>query len=419
MTRFLRSTQSDGEIITLPSTPSLHKVYQTSLLDAFLVIWLPEDLVQEHTKLKTLDWVVPLSAWPSTAWALSKDDNFVAQSLLCLTLVIIGVRTSDVNVLAEASRQYDYVLSQFQARVSFLAARGYSPAQDGYVASLAAAGFCCSQIEYILQSWSNGDRHLEGMAGLLQVCGPEVLKNETIGKIFFDHCLLWMSCCVTHRQGSIYCAWPWNDDNWKGLTSVCGYGQDLLACVGNLPAILGQFDQLYEQSAFDEMTSVLVELGDIITNLQQLEHTPVVWQDSSATDRVKRQILLASAMARGYTSGFLIHAAATAWKAVRHPTLGNLVKEAVPSLTEESLRDLFERGVPHLCRSVDELSNGRFALVASSPLLFLLDTAWIGYRVRAEYEGHDVVSVIPWFRQVGRQISSTGYRPLREPWAPE
>lgn len=371
--------------------------------------------MKEHTKLKSVDWVVPLSAWPSTAWMLSKNDSFVAQSLLCLTLVIIGVRTSDVSVLAEASRQYDYVLSQFQARVSILAARGYSAAQDSYVASLAAAGFCCSQIEYILQSWPNGDRHLQGMAGLLQVCGPECLKNNDIGKIFFDHCLLWMSCCVTHRQGSIYSEWPWKEEEWKGLASVCGYGQDLIICVGNLPSLLGEYDKLLEQGAFDDMGEVLAELGSIITKLQHLKHAPSIPQSSS--EMVQRQSFLAGAMARGYTSGFIVHAAATAWKALRHPSIGDVMTKSAPCWTEDSLREICEHNLIQLCRSVDELANGRFALVASSPLLFLVDTAWIGYSTMAEHVGYDVVGVIPWFRQMGTQISATGYRPLREPWA--
>lgn len=108
---------------------------------------------------------MPMALWSSATWKLSKrkEESFVAHALLCLTLCIVGKQTGDLRLHAEAARHYNRVLNQFQAQVSHLARVGYTAKLDDHVASLAAAGFCCSQVEYILQSWTSGDRHLEGM----------------------------------------------------------------------------------------------------------------------------------------------------------------------------------------------------------------------------------------------------------------
>lgn len=141
----------------------LRLICQTALLDSFLTTWLPNSLVQSFTQGG--DLVIPGALWSSTVWKLAKrkEESFVAHALLVLTLCVIGAQTGDFRLIAESSQHYARVLNQFQAQVSLLARKGYSAKQDEHVASLAAAGYCCSQVEYILQSWSNGDRHLEGL----------------------------------------------------------------------------------------------------------------------------------------------------------------------------------------------------------------------------------------------------------------
>lgn len=78
--------------------------------------WLPEDLLQQCSSDNPSGSLVPMSAWPSTAWRLSKakPDSYVSHALLCLTLVLLGVRTQDMSLITEASRHYDRVLLQLQ-----------------------------------------------------------------------------------------------------------------------------------------------------------------------------------------------------------------------------------------------------------------------------------------------------------------
>lgn len=174
--------------MTLEHEVDLRLVWQTALLDSFLTTWLPHSLVRNYTSGGEIDAMVPMSAWPLVAWKLAKkkDESFVAHALLCLTLCVIGTQTGDLRLLGEASRHYARVLHQFQAHVSLLANSGYTARQDDHVASLAAAGFCCSQIEYILESWTNGDRHLQGMASLLEACGPACLRHDDTRDIFYE-----------------------------------------------------------------------------------------------------------------------------------------------------------------------------------------------------------------------------------------
>lgn len=120
----------------------------------------------------------------------------------------------------------------------------------------------------------------------------------------------------------------------------------------------------------------------------------------------------------GYSSAFVIHAGLAAWEIIRsqeascpYPT-----PHGQAQLTDERLREGCERHMVQICKSIDELANDRFGMITSSPLLFLLDSAWIGYRALEDFCGYDLDEVRPWFMKIGSYVTSTGYRPLREPW---
>lgn len=423
----VQSQNSTPFPLTMDRGVDLRLVWQTALLDSFLTTWLPHSLVVDYTHGREAGAMVPMSAWPLVTWKLAKrkDESFVAHALLCLTLCVIGSQTGDIRLVAEAARHYTRVLHQFQAQVRLLASTGYSAKHDDHVACLAAAGFCCSQVEYILQSWTNGDRHLQGMASLLQACGPACLRHEETRSIFYDHYLLWTSCAITHRRTTIYSQAPFLDLDWLDLPMSC---KTLIATATRIPELLEEYDNLKQSDDNPDMQGLLQRLIDVTTDAElqgQSENfvgcpcSPGALGPTASTRCQASKCSFFTVIMEGYASAFVQHASIAVWEIIRSQEHGQprpSPYNSTAELTDERLREGCERHLAQICHSINELANDRFGMITASPLLFLLDTAWIGHRALSDFCGYDLDEVRPWFKKIGRYVTSTGYRPLRELW---
>lgn len=125
---------------------------------------------------------------------------------------------------------------------------------------------------------------------------------------------------------------------------------------------------------------------------------------------------LPATIAGGYATAYLIHAATAAWSIIRSPVISvdSLIGEVY--MSEDKLCNIYEHHVTELCSLVEQLANEKNGMVTVSPLLFFLDTAWIGHATIAEYGGGELAETKTWFRDISTRIRRTGYRPLREPW---
>ena len=257
------------------------------------------------------------------------------------------------------------MLPQFQAQVSLLAQSGYSSKQNDHVASLAAASFCCSQVEYILQSWSNGDLHLQGMASLLQACGPSCLKHEDVRNIFYDHSLLWMSCSVVHRRPVIYSQWPWTDVDWTENTSPCESAQQVLGIAERIPSLLEEYDTSHQHLSIADMFGLLQRLAGIIDDMEALNlsyssvgtslEVDISNKPDSLGDVQRNHGSLSMVVATGYSSAFVVHAAATAWRIVRSQEVGSSRCVSETPLSPDHLQDICERHVKQIRYSITKL----------------------------------------------------------------
>lgn len=121
----------------------------------------------------------------------------------------------------------------------------------------------------------------------------------------------------------------------------------------------------------------------------------------------------------GYTSAYVQHAGVTAWRLIRAMNSQTPVQTPTAygfDLTEGRFREGCERHLTVIRNSVDEMASDRFGMIMASPLLFLLDSAWLGYRALQNFCGFDIEAVTPWFVKIGSHVTGMGYRPLREPW---
>jgi len=405
----------------------LRPVWQSALLDSFLTIWIPRGLVRECASGETTSSAVPMSAWPSVAWRIAKreSEGIVAHSVLCLTLCILGSRTNDTVLVAEASRHYSHVLQHFQTQVSQLGRSAHAPDRDRHIASLVAAGFCCSQVEYILNSWTSGDQHLQGMESLLQAFGPSCLANSDTRRIFFDHCLLWLSCSVVHRRPGIYSHWPFSNDDWTEIAAECRSAQQLVGTTARLPPLLQELDAMDRSHSAGDMLALFQRITSVIVDLLALDvqnkgaESPRAFETLSklmaTTDTLLDPSVLSEVVITGYSSAFLIHAAVAALRsAALMRDRGGWLPASELRLSE--LRDLCETQVAQLRALMSELADEKYGMITASPMLFFMDSAWIAYEALEEFNGRDLSDVRPWFCNFGDLVASTGYRPLRTSW---
>ncbi len=352
---------------------------------------------------------------PFDRLARQKHDSFTAHALLCLTLSLLGVRRNDHNLMKQAGVHYDRVLFHFQQQVSLLAQTGYSSRHADHVAALAAAGFCCSQVEYILQSWSNGDRHLNGMASLLEACGPACLQHEDTRRIYYDHCLLWISCSITHRRGSVYSHWPWMISDWQHLMATCEPTQELITLGSQLPPLLEQVDACDQDVDPAEVEELFGKLLQLIKSLQTVTFTSMGLSElhdiSKIPPDLRDRLWLGVVIAIGYTSAFIVDAAIAALQ------LTDLQSEYFALEDEQTLlRNILDRHVRKLRGTIEQLAEVKHGMVAASGILHCIDAAWRGHAVLAKTNSSRHANVREWFINLGDLIASRGYRPLREAW---
>ncbi|KAK3113761.1 hypothetical protein LTR53_008626 [Teratosphaeriaceae sp. CCFEE 6253] len=390
----------------LVQAPSVTPVLQSTLLDAFLTMFLPNRLARHCDQGMGYGPLIPMSGWPSVAYVLAKrqNDSLVAHSLLCLTLVAIAVRSQNRSLQIDASRHYGWVLQRFQSQMP--AQAGDLVQQHNHTASLLAACFCCSDIEYILGSWSNGDRHLE-----------DFMREES-QRISYDHCLLWASYLVVHRRRAEH---PHSRLMLSQVTKqapLCRFVPNFVAIAERLASHLEVWDAGRQHNKVEGIVELMQEIGKVISDLDTLDTALLseIGLRRDAQDDYSRYLnpdLLTLAVLRGYSIACLVQSAAAAWRILRWSE-----SHSKPSSIRlaDRLRDICDHRLAELCGMIGELSQERYGLMMATPVLFFLDSAWIGCATLAELGKRDISQSISWFAKVGTYMASTGYRPLREPW---
>ena len=387
-------------------------VYQTAILDSFLMTWLPRSLVRQYTSSVEINCAtVPMYGWPLVTWKLAdrNHDGFVTHALLCLHLCVIGTQTNDSRLLVEAARQYAKVLQQFQAQVRLLGRRGrYSNQQDSQIAALAAAGFCCSQLEYILESWVNGDQHLQAMASLLETCGSVALLHEDTRSIFCDHYIQWTCINIIHRRSCIYSRPQWMEYQWLAHSPF----NKALAIAARISHLLEE-----HQGARNNNTSaspdLLQHFANVVLDIEAINPS----RPSNPPQASEKTY--SSGVMQGYTSALLIHAGVAMRELLssqEDPPDYQALGIGNHALGHDHVPVDLGQHVVHVCQSIDELASQNFGMVSIMIFLFFLDTAWTGYQAMQGFCGFDLDDVRPWFGKMGDYVRESGYQPLREPW---
>ncbi|KAK4950222.1 hypothetical protein LTR10_011201 [Elasticomyces elasticus] len=416
-----QSESASASLFPLLETPNPSNFWHSGFLDVFLNTWLPRDLIGEASKGAGKTAGIPFSAWPSIAWRVARkhECGLVAQSILCLTLAVFAARTGNDTLRVEATRQYGSVLHRLQHEITLLARTSNSPRQDDHVASLLAAGFGCSHIEYILRSWTNGEGlwlncHLPGINSITQACGIEHPDSQ---KLSLDHRLLWTSALVILRRR------PEKNELVAPQAGTFNHPtQALVAIAARLASLLDERDASGGQLEAENMLDLLLQFSQIRKELEAF----LVTQRSEGENQEKHEQvgqsfdldpdLLKAAVMQGYASALLVQTATAAWQILRSKATHSVSVDGELPLTEDAVRSTCLDHVLQLRWIITELAHERYSMLTACPLLFMIDSAFTGYTALSQYHGYDLYGIREWFTKIGTYMTGLGFRPLREPW---
>ncbi|KAK4556684.1 hypothetical protein LTR86_006255 [Recurvomyces mirabilis] len=397
--------------------------WRRALLEAFFAACIPDIHEWNSESIPDLTGPLPYTPWPSVTWQLAESDGqgLVAQALSCLTLVALGMKTKTCKMIGKARCQYDKVLCGLQAEMIKLHAIHDPEVREQHINLIASVGFCCSQFEYILGSWENGDQHIQGMISLWPPKQTHAMNDES-QRMFGDAWLLCIACCVTKHQAAAYSPTEWI----RGWTSSQDTAREplrtLLAVGERVASILQDHDQRVMFGRLESMQDVQQALGSAVDDIDVFVKSQEVpsmaeWLDANSGTLHNPTLVslkpLPAAVISGYASSFVLQSIGTAWRLARTQS-GETFQASHAS--EMRLQRMCEDHLRKLCQLVQDLYDQRYKMVTVSTLLHLIDSARVGFATLWEFCGGSTNVAPPWYISIGNHVASTGYQNLKEPW---
>lgn len=207
---------------------------------------------------------VPCSTWLILACD-APPDNESAQGLkeailsmsLCLESTDYSHDSSSRDLVTAGLRAYQRAIKIIQKNIAvsnklLLEARKGRKmvGRDAMacIAYLLLACLACAMTEMMIDRSShiNCVNHLEGMATLIQQCGPESLMDcAVLRAAFYEHRTMYVAFCFLERRGCFYGRSEWIDFEWREKEKQARtHMQTMLDIAYPIPGMLEGFDRL-------------------------------------------------------------------------------------------------------------------------------------------------------------------------------
>jgi len=229
---------------------------------------------------------------------------------------------------------------------------------------------------------------------------------------------LWASYLVTHRCRAERTHWQLMLPQATSRAPLYRFTSRFVALGERVASLLEDSDALWRQDDFERAYELFQNFAKIIADIEDFNSTLCSFAElASPGSHIKTSAQcspdsLTATILQGYGLACLIHSAVAAWNIARtFGTRPNGEALNVP-IAQDRLQSLCEDA----CRTISELAVERYGLMTGAPILFFIDSAWIGYAALEEYGGRNISEVRSWFMDIGAHMAGTGYRPLREPW---
>ena len=219
----------------------------------------------------------------------------VKESLLSMSLCIVGPGTgrNGQDFVTAGLLAYQRAVRMIQKCLdiakgqSSLFNQGDTEVQKSKTAYLLLACLTCGMTEAFLDHYShlNALKHLDGMAVLMQQCGPESLQDSPLLRaVFYEHRTMYFLFRALDRKSCFYDRSEWVDFSWKASEKQArSHMQTLLDVAFRLPTLMEAFDRIAmlpknEGSFFS--SDILEDLQEMLKSAYKLDDALQNWRRS-------------------------------------------------------------------------------------------------------------------------------------------
>lgn len=162
--------------------------------------------------------------------------------------------------------------------------QGVVEVQKSNIAYILLACMTCGLTEAFLNSDGHQNllKHLDGMAVLMQNCGPDSLQDSPLLRaVFYEHRIMYFYFNVLDRKPSFYDKSEWIDFSWKTSEKQArSHMQTLLDIAFRLPTLLEAFDHIATLPRGENLffsSGVLEDLQDLLNSACKLDDALQYW----------------------------------------------------------------------------------------------------------------------------------------------
>ena len=421
----------------LSMTISEGSVSKDSFFSALISRYLPYIETEEpdsSTMLKQLRHdgkvlPVPCSTWLVLACDAPPDNESsqgLKESILSMSLCLVSTESNEDNssrdLITAGLRAYQRAIRIIQKNLALsnkllLEARGArkrvgrdAMACIGY---LLLACLACAMTEMMIDRSShiNCVKHLEGMATLIQQCGPESLRDSAVLRAaFYEHRTMYVAFCFLDRRDCFYGRREWIDFEWREEEKQARTHMQTMLDIGYpIPGMLEKFDMLSKVPSSStapimQMREMLHMANDLDAALQRwwklrVERpslnisiiTTREYDDAAQTDlpflppsnRQMRFVNLALAVSLCYYHAIRIYCLHLISDIAHHlaehdDSLQQLEKRNLRARAREGEDQAFDEAVS-VCEAITYFVDTRHDTVGILGLMWPFDAAWIEF----------------------------------------
>ncbi|KAF4628392.1 hypothetical protein G7Y89_g9753 [Cudoniella acicularis] len=211
------------------------------------------------------------SSWIATAYEIlaSKDSDMLSESLLAMSLTVLGREQRDQDFATASLRHYSKALRRLQVELG-KGNRGQSEKELNLITCLA-----CASYEMIAnQSVNSFTQHLRGFGALLQGIGVHSLSSIAGRRVFYEYRAMDITISLSARRATFLSSPNWLNPPWDPLEVHQSNPLQTLIdrCIG-VPALMEKWDIAVQNNMLNPNT-----LNDFIQEALEFQTTINDWE---------------------------------------------------------------------------------------------------------------------------------------------
>ena len=234
-------------LVTIDVGPAAKEPFFGALLDHYLPhVSTPTSSANMADMVEFNNGAMPVtcSMWVVTACssAIYHGTDVLSDSILSMALCIIGAQRKDDRISVAGLKTYQRALHRVQRGLGiFLKVTMSSEMTRGF---LPLSCLACAMTELTAHgSMENFLRNLDGIALMIQQCGPASLESPVMRILYYEHRSMYVATCFFMRRSCFYSRKAWIELAWKGTERLAStWFQRLLDIAYSIPELMEEYD---------------------------------------------------------------------------------------------------------------------------------------------------------------------------------